>query len=116
MPDVAVGWVYRHRAAGAAGRHLRVAADLPRSGWAAHTLANFASTPGFSVSIKGLGGVIPFDIRAERIEVSDAKGVWLLEIDNAQIDLSAMALISRHAQNRDIGRCKNRGHSPAGSE
>jgi autotransporter translocation and assembly factor TamB len=64
----------------------------PGLGWTARTLANLASTPGFSVSIKGLGGVIPFDIRAERIEVSDAKGVWL-GMDNAQIDLSATALI-----------------------
>ena len=77
----------------------------PGLGWAARTLANLASTPGFSVSIKGLGGVIPFDIHAERIEVSDAKGVWL-GIDNAQIDLSATALISRHAQIGTLGAAK----------
>ena len=74
-------------------------------GWAARTVANLASTPGFRVSIKGLGGVIPFDIHAERIEVSDAKGVWL-GIDNAQIDLSAMALISRQAQIGTLGAAK----------
>ena len=77
----------------------------PGLGWAARTLANLASTPGFSVSIKGLGGVIPFDIHAERIEVSDAKGVWL-GIDDAQIDLSATALISRHAQIGTLGAAK----------
>ncbi|MBV8888374.1 MAG: hypothetical protein JO305_01760, partial [Alphaproteobacteria bacterium] len=47
-------------------------------------------------------GFLPFDVHAERIEVSDAKGVWL-GIDHARIDLSARALISRRAEIGTMG-------------
>lgn len=77
----------------------------PGLNWASRTLANLASTPGFSVSITGLGGAIPFDIRAERIEVSDAKGAWL-RIDNAQVDVLAAALIARRAEIGTLGAAK----------
>lgn len=74
----------------------------PGLNWAARTLAVFSSTPGFIVSIKGLGSTPPFDIRAERIEVGDAKGTWL-RINDAQIDLSAAALIARRAEIGTLG-------------
>lgn len=69
----------------------------PGLSWGARVVAGLASSPGFAVEIKGLGGTVPFDMRAERIEISDAKGVWL-ELEDARIDLSATALIRRHVQ------------------
>jgi translocation and assembly module TamB len=64
---------------------------------AARLASGLFSTPGFLVEIKGLDGTPPFDMRAERIEVADAKGVWLT-LDDARIDLSTTALIGRHLQ------------------
>jgi autotransporter translocation and assembly factor TamB len=66
---------------------------------AARLASGFFSAPGFLVEIKGLGGTLPFDMRAERIEVADAKGVWLA-LDDARIDLSRTALIGRQDRSR----------------
>jgi len=46
--------------------------------WAADAAAHLASRPGYRISIAGLAGTIPFDMRAERIEAADAAGTWLV--------------------------------------
>jgi len=74
----------------------------PGLAWAARLASRLTSSPGFAVEIKGLGGTVPFDMHAERIEVSDAKGVWLA-LDEARIDLSATALVGRRAQIGTLG-------------
>jgi translocation and assembly module TamB len=74
----------------------------PGLAWAERLASRLISGPGFAVEIKGLGGTVPFDMHAERIEVSDAKGVWLT-LDDARIDLSATALVGRRAQIGTLG-------------
>jgi len=70
--------------------------------WAERLASGLLSSPGFAVAIKGLGGTVPFDMHAERIEVSDTKGMWLA-LDHARIDLSATALFGRRAQIGTLG-------------
>jgi translocation and assembly module TamB len=74
----------------------------PGLAWAERLASRLISSPGFAVEIKELGGTVPFDMHAERIEVSDAKGVWLT-LDDARIDLSATALVGRRAQIGTLG-------------
>ncbi|HEX3953057.1 MAG TPA: translocation/assembly module TamB domain-containing protein [Stellaceae bacterium] len=65
--------------------------------WASRTAAGLASAPGFTVAVHGLKGIVPFDMRIERIEISDAKGAWLT-LDDLRLDLSPTALLARRAE------------------
>lgn len=61
--------------------------------WLSTIAARAVSGPGFSIAIVGLEGTIPFDMRAERIEIADDHGAWLT-IRQAQIKLSPADLLT----------------------
>jgi translocation and assembly module TamB len=46
--------------------------------WLAGVIARAVSTPGSSIAIVGLRGIVPFDIRVARLEVADDRGTWLV--------------------------------------
>ncbi|HEX3863865.1 MAG TPA: translocation/assembly module TamB domain-containing protein [Stellaceae bacterium] len=79
------------------GGALALLQTSPVLNWAGGKVMQIVSAPGFSVTLHGLGGHIPFDLRAQRIEVSDDHGVWLA-LDNADIDLAPSALLSGRVQ------------------
>ncbi|MCK0208878.1 translocation/assembly module TamB domain-containing protein [Starkeya koreensis] len=58
----------------------------------ARLVSSAASTPDLTVSVSGLGGLIPFEIRAERIELADAKGRFA-GVENAALDWRPTALL-----------------------
>ena len=62
------------------------------AGWIATTVEKGVSSPGLRLKIAGLGGALPFDMHAKRIQLLDQEGVWL-EIDNAAFDLDPWALL-----------------------
>ncbi|HEV8679677.1 MAG TPA: translocation/assembly module TamB domain-containing protein, partial [Stellaceae bacterium] len=69
--------------------------------WLSGVIAEAASAPGFSLTIAGLDGTIPFTMRAERIEVGDERGVWLV-LQRADITLSATALFAGRVDIRNL--------------
>ena len=69
--------------------------------WLSGVIADAASGPGFSLTIAGLAGTIPFDMRAERIAIADDRGVWLV-LRSAAIDLSVADLLTGHVHVRRL--------------
>jgi translocation and assembly module TamB len=55
------------------------------------TLAKLVSPSG--VSVKGLGGFIPTDLKVERVELSDKDGIWL-SLDDVRVSWSFWSLLS----------------------
>src|SRR6185312_7198258 len=46
-------------------------------GWVAATLSNSLSTPGSTITVGTIQGLVPFDISVDRIALGDAGGPWL---------------------------------------
>src|SRR3954470_22582210 len=70
-------------------------------GWAGRSIAGLLSSPGFSIAIQNLEGIVPFDMRTRRIEISDARGVWLT-IDNAHLAIAAGGLLRGRVHIADL--------------
>jgi translocation and assembly module TamB len=62
-------------------------------GWAGRLFANLMSSPGYSVTLRGIEGSFPFDLRITRIEISDERGTWLL-LNDAHLDIAASELLA----------------------
>ena len=67
----------------------------------ARMISRLASGPGFEIEIEGLEGAVPFDIRAKRIEVADARGIWLA-LDGVRLDVAAGRLLVGRLHIRDL--------------
>ena len=61
--------------------------------WLARTIAQTVSSPDFSVTIEGLGGIVPFRLEVDRIEIGDRDGSYLT-LRDMSLDLSATALLA----------------------
>jgi translocation and assembly module TamB len=61
--------------------------------WLARTIAQTVSSPDFSVTIEGLGGIVPFRLEVDRIEIGDRDGSYLT-LRDISLDLSATALLA----------------------
>jgi translocation and assembly module TamB len=86
--------------------------------WLAAAVARAASSPGFSLTIEGLGGTVPLHMTATRIEVGDDKGMWLT-LRNVAFDLAPAELLSGklHVRSLDIADVDiRRSSSPRSSE
>lgn len=59
----------------------------------ANLASSLASSPGLTVSIRGLGGFVPFDMSVEAIELSDADGPFA-RIEDTRLDWRPLALLS----------------------
>ncbi len=55
--------------------------------------SSLASSPGLAVTIRGLGGFVPFDMSVESIALSDAEGPFA-RIEDARLDWRPLALLS----------------------
>lgn len=56
--------------------------------------SSLASAPGLQVSIRGIGGLVPFDMSVESIELADAKGSFA-RVEGARLDWRPLALLAR---------------------
>jgi len=101
-----IRWSRRLVAAGRGGararrRRLYAAADRAGARMGRRIGCPDGERPGLSVTVGGLGGTLPFDIRAERIEIGDEGGIWLT-LRDVHIDLSATDLFSRRVRVRAL--------------
>ncbi len=64
----------------------------PGKVWLAGMIADRASSPGAGVRVGAISGFVPFDIRVDRIALTDAAGPWL-EIEDAALAWSPSALL-----------------------
>jgi translocation and assembly module TamB len=69
--------------------------------WLAREVAGAISDPDFTVAIDGLGGIVPFRVTVQRIEISDRDGIYLTLRDSA-LDISASALLAGKAHIRSL--------------
>jgi translocation and assembly module TamB len=69
--------------------------------WFARTVAQAISDPDFTVAIEGLGGIVPFRVTVETIEIGDRDGVYLT-LRDVGLDVSAVALLSRRLHIRSL--------------
>lgn len=57
---------------------------------------------GQKAEVSGLGGLLPFAVRLERLRLSDDRGTWL-EVDKAHADLAPTALLAGRVEVRELG-------------
>ncbi|MBN9086925.1 MAG: translocation/assembly module TamB domain-containing protein [Reyranella sp.] len=67
------------------------------------TLASLVSSS--DLSVKGIGGFIPTDVRVERIELRDKDGVWL-SLDDTQVRWSFWSLLSGRVRVEEVKAAK----------
>lgn len=77
-------------------------------------LARTLSTPDQRVELEGLRGFVPFDVRLDRLRVSDAEGTWL-EVADARLAWAAAPLLRGALRVREAGAARVTLHRlPAG--
>jgi translocation and assembly module TamB len=64
---------------------------VPGQRWLAETVSALASTGESRVELSGLSGFFPTDLRLERVEVADERGVWL-RVEDARVRWSFASL------------------------
>ncbi|MBO0735372.1 MAG: hypothetical protein J2P48_02205, partial [Alphaproteobacteria bacterium] len=69
--------------------------------WLEKEIARSASSPDFTVTVGRLGGIVPFRMTIERIEIGDRDGVYLTMRDIG-VDISATALLAGQAHIRSL--------------
>jgi translocation and assembly module TamB len=70
--------------------------------WLATTLERTISTPDFTVAVAGLHGTVPFNLKADRIDIGDRDGIYLTARDFG-LDISAAELLSGRLHSRSLG-------------
>lgn len=61
----------------------------------ARGLTRLASTPGTSISFRGISGILPFRVRLGELRLGDPDGDWLV-IEDARVRLDIFELLSLH--------------------
>ncbi len=69
--------------------------------WAEREIAQAISDPDFTVAIDDLGGIVPFSITVERIDIGDRDGTYLT-LRDAGLDISPSALLRGKAHIRSL--------------
>jgi translocation and assembly module TamB len=69
--------------------------------WLATTIAQAVSDPDTHVAIDGPGGILPFRMTIDRIEIGDRDGVFLT-LRDIGADISARALLAKRVQIRSL--------------
>jgi len=69
--------------------------------WVEREIAQAVSDPDFTVAIDGLGGILPFGMTVERIDVGDRDGTYLT-LSDAGLDISLSALLTGKAHIRSL--------------
>ncbi|MCS7267010.1 MAG: translocation/assembly module TamB domain-containing protein [Geminicoccaceae bacterium] len=60
------------------------------------------ASEGVKAEVSGLGGLLPFNLRLDKLRLSDDRGTWL-EVDNARAALAPAALLSGRVELRELG-------------
>ena len=68
----------------------------------AEQLGRALSSADTTARLEGLGGLIPFDLRLERLRLADAEGPWL-ELDDARLSWSPAALLRGRLEIDELG-------------
>src|SRR6185437_12787002 len=74
----------------------------PGKAWLAQRLAVALSGPSGSATIRGIEGVVPFDMRVAKIELADAQGPRLT-IEDAVLSVAPADLLARRLHIRELG-------------
>ena len=69
--------------------------------WLARNIVHTVSSPDFTVSVEGLGGIVPFHLKVDRIEIGDRDGTYL-NLHDFGLDLSAAALLAGRLHIRSL--------------
>jgi translocation and assembly module TamB len=69
--------------------------------WLATKIAQGVGDPDFTVAIDGLGGIVPFRMSVERIEIGDRDGIYLT-LRDVGLDISPAALLAGRAHIRSL--------------
>ena len=69
--------------------------------WLAREIGRTLSDPDFTVAIDGLGGIVPFGMTVERIDIGDRDGTYLT-LRDASLDISPSALLTARAHIRSL--------------
>ncbi len=69
--------------------------------WLARTIVQSVSSPDFTVSVEGLGGIVPFHLKVDRIEIGDRDDTYLTLRDFG-LDISAVALLTGRLHVRSL--------------
>ncbi|MCA0247908.1 MAG: translocation/assembly module TamB domain-containing protein [Proteobacteria bacterium] len=87
----------------------------------ASIVSDLASTPDSRLSLQGLSGFIPTDLKIERVELADRQGPWLT-IEDAEVRWSFLSLLSGRvhvdivaARRIDVARAPEPAKTEAGS-
>ncbi len=71
----------------------------------ARTVARAIGDPDFTIGIEGLGGIVPFRVRIEQIDVGDRDGTYLTA-QHVGIEISPAALLAGRIHMRSLGIAK----------
>jgi translocation and assembly module TamB len=69
--------------------------------WLAATISRAVGSPDFSVTLTGFGGIVPFRLKVDRIEIGDRDGTYLTLRDFG-LDISAVALLTGRLHVRSL--------------
>jgi translocation and assembly module TamB len=64
-------------------------------------IARMVSAPGYRIELTGLEGLLPFDVRAGRITIADADGVWLA-VEDVRLDIVPRGLLAGRLHLREL--------------
>src|SRR5258708_19101150 len=74
----------------------------PGKAWLAQRVAGWLSSPAERVTVTGIAGLVPFDMRIDKIELADAHGPRVLVTD-AVLAIAPADLLAGRLRLRDIG-------------
>jgi translocation and assembly module TamB len=60
--------------------------------WLARTIAATVSSPDFAIAMEGLGGIVPFRLKVDRIDIGDRDGTYLT-LHDFGLDISGAAML-----------------------
>jgi translocation and assembly module TamB len=69
--------------------------------WLAGTISRAVSSPDASFTLTGVGGIVPFHLKVDRIEIGDRDGTYL-NLRDFGLDLSAAALLAGRVHIRSL--------------
>jgi translocation and assembly module TamB len=69
--------------------------------WLARTIERTLSTPDFTVAVAGLHGMVPFDLKVDRIDIGDRDGTYLTA-RNFGLDISSAELLAGRLHIRSL--------------
>src|SRR6266436_6879121 len=73
----------------------------PGKSWLERTVAQSVSSPDFALTMQGLDGFVPLNLKIERIDIADRDGTYL-SLHDFELDISAAALLAGRLHIRSL--------------